>query len=151
MFKKRMLLASPAFRQEISKAASSLKRRVETSTIWRRVFKNGLFQLEFPSPLYWVINGLEESNNPRAGIKMLTDILGILVPLRILIISRQTPEINAKFKKIPEEAKWDEMAIDRHLDDHHKFVESELEWSEIPAFRATIAKRLLEQLRGSFL
>lgn len=144
-------LASPAFRHEISKAASSLKRGVETLTIWRRLFKAGLFQLEFPSPLYWVIDGLEESDNPRAGIKMLTDVLSISVPLKFLIISRRTPEISAEFRKIPEEAKWDEMAIDGHPDDHHKFVESELEWSEIPAFRETVAKRLFEQSRGSFL
>jgi WD40 repeat protein len=146
-----MALSSPAFRQEISKAASSLKRGVETSTIWRRVFKNGLFQSEFPSPLYWVIDGLEESDNPRAGIKMFTDVLGTSVPLRLLIVSRRTPDIDAEFKKLPEEAKWDKMAIDGYLDDHQKFVESELEWSEMPAFKATIARRLLEQSQGSFL
>ncbi|KAK7710083.1 hypothetical protein SLS63_013049 [Diaporthe eres] len=144
-------LVSPAFRQEISKAASSLKRGAETSAIWRRVFKNGLLQSEFPNPLYWVIDGLEESDNPRAGIRMLTEVLGIAVPLRILIISRRTPEIDAEFKKIPEEAKWDTMAIDGHLNDHRRFIENELEWSEIPAFKESITKRLLDQSQGSFL
>lgn len=144
-------LVSPAFRQEMSKAASSLKRGADTSAIWRRVFKNVLLQSEFPNPLYWVIDGLEESDNPRAGIRMLTEVLGTAVPLRILIISRRTPEIDAEFKKIPEEAKWDAMAIDGHLDDHRRFVENELEWSEIPAFKESITKRLLHQSQGSFL
>lgn len=144
-------LVSPAFRHEISKAASSLKRGVDALAIWRRVFKNGLFQSEFLNPLYWVIDGLEESDNPRAGIKMFTDVLGTSVPLRILIISRRTPEIDSEFKKVPEEAKWDSMAIDGHIDDHRKFVENELEWSEIPTFKETITKRLLNQSRGSFL
>lgn len=92
-------LISPAFRQEISKAASSLKRGVEASAIWRRVFKNGLFQSEFTKPLYWVIDGLEESDSPRAGIKLFTDVLGARMPLRILIISRRTPEIDAEIQK----------------------------------------------------
>lgn len=144
-------LVSPAFRQEISKAASSLKRGAETSAIWRRVFKNGLLQSEFPNPLYWVIDGLEESDNPRAGIRMLTEVLGIAVPLRILIISRRTTEIDAEFKKVPEEAKWDAMAIDSHQGDHRRFVENELEWSEIPTFKESITKRLLDQSQGSFL
>lgn len=144
-------LASPVFRQEISKAASSLKRGVEAAAIWRRVFKNMLFQSEFENPLYWVIDGLEESDNPRAGIKMLTDVLGTSVPLRILILSRRTPEIDAEFKKIPEEAKWDAVSIDGHPDDHRRFVQNELEWSEIPAFKESITKRLLDQSHGSFL
>ncbi|KAK7710211.1 hypothetical protein SLS64_005795 [Diaporthe eres] len=144
-------LVSPAFRQEISKAASSLKRGVDAAAIWRRVFKNMLFQSEFETPLYWVIDGLEESDNPRAGIKMLTDVLGTSVPLRILILSRRTPEIDAEFKKIPEEAKWDAVSIDGHLDDHRRFIENELEWSEIPAFKESITKRLLDQSQGSFL
>ena len=144
-------LVSPVFRQEISKAASSLKRGVEASAIWQRVFKNILFKSEFASPLYWVIDGLEESDNPRAGIKMLTDVLGTSVPLRILILSRRTPDIDAEFKKIPEEAKWDAVSIDGHLDDHRKFVENELEWSEIPAFKESITKRLLDQSHGNFL
>lgn len=144
-------LVSPAFRQEISKAASSLKRGADTTAIWRRVFKNGLLQSEFPNPLYWVIDGLEESDNPRACIRMLTEVLGTAVPLRILIISRKTPEIDAEFKKIPEEAKWDAVAIDGRLDDHRRFVEDQLEWSEIPAFKESITKRLLNQSQGSFL
>lgn len=144
-------LVSPGFRQEVSKAASSLKRGVESSAIWRRIFKNILFQSEFTNPLYWVIDGLEESDNPRAGIKMLTDVLGTSVPLRILILSRRTPEIDAEFKRIPEEAKWDAVPIDGHRDDHRTFVKNELDWSEMPAFKKGITERLLDQSQGSFL
>lgn len=144
-------LVSPAFRQEISKATSSLKRGVEASAIWQRIFKNILFKSNITNPLYWVIDGLEESDNPRAGIKMFSDVLGTSVPLRILILSRRTPDIEAEFKKIPDEAKWDALSIDGHLDDHRRFIENDLEWSEIPEFKESITKRLLDQSHGSFL
>ncbi|KAH8653539.1 hypothetical protein BX600DRAFT_515806 [Xylariales sp. PMI_506] len=144
-------LVWPAFHHEIGKILNSLKRKAEPLTIWQRVFKTILFQMDFPTPLYWVIDGMDESENSRVGIKILSEALSIRAPLRIIILSRKVPEMDAEFRKIPIDAKWDIVSFDGHSEDFLFFIEKELEWTEIPSFREQIIAQLLDKSQGNFL
>ena len=66
--------------------------------IWNRLFLSGLFTIPLSKPLYWVIDGLDESDSPSAIVEMFATIPRD-VPIRILITSRRTSTLTKVFDR----------------------------------------------------
>ncbi|KAI2466515.1 hypothetical protein F4781DRAFT_434287 [Annulohypoxylon bovei var. microspora] len=121
-------------------------------TIWERIFKTVLFRMdEELEPLYWVIDGLDEALDPRAVIKLLSDVSHYPVPLRILLTSRKTSEIGSTFEKIKSSLKLNIVTVEGHLEDLSWYVHQELDISGSPDFKENIVKRVVERSQNNFL
>ena len=119
--------------------------------IWDRIFKSILFKLEQRQPLYWIIDGLDEAEDPRAVIKLLSDISLSSVPFRILFTGRRTSEIMTAFERLPQSCGFGTISIEGHLDDLRQHVRQELIVSGSAEFRGEIEQRIVEGSQNNFL
>jgi hypothetical protein len=120
-------------------------------TIWDRIFRSILFKIENSRSLYWVIDGLDEADDSRALLKLISDITMSAIPIRVLIVSRDTTEIATSLEKISSNICQGVITIEGHLEDLRCYVNQELELSATGDFKDTIVKRILDGARNNFL
>jgi hypothetical protein len=119
--------------------------------IWDRIFKSILFKWEERKPLYWIIDGLDEAEDPRAVIKLLSDISSSFVPIRILFTGRRTSEIMTAFERVPQRFGFGTISIEGHFDDLRRHIRQELIVSGSVEFKSEIERRLIEGSQSNFL
>ena len=120
-------------------------------TIWERIFKSILFRMEEGQPLYWVIDGLDEANDPRTLIRLLSDIRLSSTPIRILLVSRKTSEIEASFHKIPTALNPGSISVEGHVEDLQYYIHQELRMSGSIDFKESIVHRIVKAANSNFL
>ena len=120
-------------------------------TIWERVFKSILFNMEEAQPLYWIIDGLDEADDPRALIRLLSDIDLSSTPIRILLVGRKTSEILTTFEKIPEKLNLTSISIEGHLEDLRHYIRQDLTMSGSVEFKEDIVGRIVKGAQNNFL
>ena len=120
-------------------------------TIWERVFKGIIFNIEGDKPLYWIIDGLDEADDPRAVMKLLSEVHRSSVPIRILFMSRETAEISASFRKLPPELGLRCINIEGHGEDLSYYVQQELALSGDDAFREYVSRTIVRESQNNFL
>lgn len=126
-------------------------------TIWVRVFKSILFVLdkeqpETPLPLFWVVDGLDEAEDPRSIVRTLSEISSSAIPIRLLIVGRPVPEMDSIFQRIPDTLPYTSLSIEnRQESDFRQYIQSELKISSSPAFREDIIRRIMDGAQNNFL
>ncbi|KAI4910198.1 hypothetical protein J4E90_007630 [Alternaria incomplexa] len=120
-------------------------------TIWDRIFRSILFKLSPSKTLYWVIDGLDEADNPKALIDLLSDIAGSATPIRVLLVSRDTTEIAAGLEHTPNTIFQETITIEGHVDDLRCYVDRELILPGSKGFRDDIIQRILHEAQDNFL
>lgn len=120
-------------------------------TIWERIFKSILFKLDEGQPLFWIIDGLDEADDPRALIRLLSDISLSSIPIRVLLVGRNSPEIVAAFQKVPKLLKFNLISIEGHLEDLRSYIRQELSMSGTADFKESIVQRLIRDAQNNFL
>lgn len=120
-------------------------------TIWERIFKSILFSVEEVQPLHWIIDGLDETHDPRALIRLLSDIPFSSVPIRILFVGRKTSEIVAGFQKIPKALIFGSISIEGHPEDLGCYIRQELSMSSTAEFKESIVQRIVKGAQNNFL
>lgn len=123
----------------------------DSRTIWERIFKSILFNMPDVLPLYWVIDGLDEADDPRALIRFLSDVSLSFIPIRVLLVGRKTSEIEAVFQKIPKSLNSSSLNIEGHLEDLHCYVRQELSISWPAEVRESVVERILRGAQNNFL
>ncbi|KAI0014866.1 hypothetical protein F4780DRAFT_766533, partial [Xylariomycetidae sp. FL0641] len=124
---------------------------VNPNILWSRIFKSVLFRFADTRPLYWVIDGLDEAENPRALVKMLSEISASSIPVRIVMTSRRTSEITSAFEKLPKSLKLLKVSTEGHLDDFRQYVDQELTAHGSSEFQAEVRQKIIEASEGNFL
>ena len=120
-------------------------------TIWERIFRSILFNMEEVQPLYWIIDGLDEADDPRALIRLFSDISLSSMPIRILLVSRKTSEIEAVFQKVPKVLNLSVISIEGHLEDLHCYIHQELSMYGTAEFNEEIVQRIVRGAQNNFL
>ncbi|KAI1272205.1 hypothetical protein F5Y07DRAFT_403598 [Xylaria sp. FL0933] len=118
--------------------------------IWDRVFKSLLFKLDVVSPIYWIIDGLDENEDPQAIVRLLLNI-SCPIPLRILVTSRRSSEIRSAFDRPPQHLQLSIIKIEGHLDDLRRHIRAELRVAGTDAFREDVERRIIEGSQNNFL
>lgn len=72
----------------------------EARMIWQKVFVATIFRIEFPRPLYWVIDALDEAESSPSIVQMLGGIQSASSSLKILITSRRTDPLATAFHRL---------------------------------------------------
>lgn len=123
----------------------------DPNTIWERVFKSVLFQMEGMPPLYWIIDGLDEADNPRAIIRQLSSISSSSMPIRACIVSRDTSNIAAAIQKVSMNQEVAHISIEGHLEDMRCYIRQELSMSGPAEYKENIAQRVVDGSQNIFL
>ncbi|KAK8002901.1 Cellobiose dehydrogenase [Apiospora arundinis] len=118
--------------------------------LWERIFKSILFNIEQTGPVYWVVDGLDEAEDPQGVIRLLSDLTSSKFPLRILFVGRDMPATMAAFQRLPEDLKCATIDIDAQ-EDLRYFVQRELNMPGSNEFRERISNRVIEGAQGNFL
>lgn len=120
-------------------------------TTWDRIFRSLLFRSANLRPLYWVIDGLDEADEPRAVIKLLSETSRSLVPIRILVLGRDTSEIETAFQQASRVISLRSIHIEGHPEDMRQFVQQEFSMPGKAECPKNIENRLVEEAQNSFL
>ena len=120
-------------------------------TIWERIFKSTLFKMGDCKPLYWIIDGIDEAEDTRAIIKLLSDISLSVVPIRILIVGRETSEISNALRRASGSVSLSSISIEGHSEDLRRYIEQELDILGTIEFRQIIVERIIESSQNNFL
>lgn len=120
-------------------------------TIWGRIFKPIIFRMQGYEPVYWIIDGLDEADDPRAVIKLLSEISTSSAPIRVLVVSRKTSEILSGLQKVPDELQLQSLSIEGHEEDFSHFVRQELNVFGDANFKESIVKQIVRGAQNNFL
>lgn len=143
----------PDFSRKFVKLSDKASRldKAEPRTIWSRVFTDILFQLT-GEPLYWVIDGLDEATSPRALVKLLSDISRSKIPIRVLVISRKTQELETAFDQACQNVPVSSMPRSNIDQDINHFIQEEKDYFHgSAAFKEEIATKIIQKANGNFL
>ncbi|KAL8890337.1 MAG: hypothetical protein Q9215_002507 [Flavoplaca cf. flavocitrina] len=91
-------------------------------TLWERIYKSILFNLKAVRTLYWIIDGLDEADDPRALLRLLSDISFSSMPIRVLLLGRKTNEIVDVFQKLRQVTDLSTISIEGHLEDMRSYI-----------------------------
>ncbi|CAD6578587.1 MAG: hypothetical protein ASARMPRED_008773 [Alectoria sarmentosa] len=120
-------------------------------TIWECIFKSILFNMEGGHPLYWIVDGLDEADDPRALIRLFSDISLSSIPIRVLLVGRKTSETVAVFQRVPKVLKASLISIEGHLEDLRCYIHQELSMYGTTEYNESIVQRLVIGAQNNFL
>ena len=144
---------SPPFRQEILQliAERTTFDNAEPLTIWNRVFKSILFKIRRNAPLYWVIDGLDELDDPRLLVKLMADVEHASMPIRVWVTSRKIQGLVSSFQRLSETMILDDISYESNSDDIWAFVRRDLEISGEANFQDSVKQQIVLRSQGNFL
>lgn len=122
-------------------------------TVWRKLFLSGIFQTQF-SPHYWIIDALDECVNSGALFDLILNNLGANTPLRILVTSRMTGDLENSFRSLgAHRYQLEQISIMDTLPDIKLLITSKAKIFNVKADDAssTLVEKILQKSNGSFL
>ena len=122
--------------------------------IWQWLFKQSLLQFNTDTPVYLVLDGIDESEAPGSLIRLLSDLQSASKPLRVLVVSRRTHEISSSFQRLGREVQVDTVHIDGNRDDFRCYIDLEmndLDRDKDDSLRNHVTHQLLARSQGNFL
>lgn len=119
--------------------------------IWQWLFKQSLFHLNINYPIYWVIDGIDEAENPDSVVKILLDLRLTNIPIRVLAVSRQTYELSSSFAKLGKQIHIEAIRTEGDQEDFLRYINQELDVAGDDSYKQEIITSILERSRGNFL
>ncbi|KAI0478376.1 NACHT and WD domain protein [Xylariaceae sp. FL0804] len=145
--------SSPVLLQRVAELADEAIDLANASptTIWERAFKSILSDMKDSQPMYWIIDGLDEAEDPRQIVRMLSDLSTWTVPIRLLLVSRKTSDIASALQKVNQSLQLTDINIEGHEDDLHQYLRQELTMPGTTEFHEDVARRVLQRAQNNFL
>lgn len=122
-------------------------------TIWRRLFLCGIFQTDFPRH-YWVIDALDECMNFASLFDSMLAKLDESIPLRVLVTSRETPELEKHFSSLDtHRVQHERISTADTLPDIKLLVQAKAKsvFLKDEEDRAALVEKIIGKSEGSFL
>lgn len=146
--------AAPALRRSLLELARSGYKLKESDwkTMWKKMFTGLLFQIEFLPPLYWVIDGLDESGSPQHILDMLADISRSSNPIKCLVTSRWSPHLSSAYDRMKSRVSSSVLCIDHDITDIQLYTEEQLKYvSWNSSIKDEVMAKVLQQANDNFL
>ncbi|SPQ25797.1 fd481706-75f0-48d7-87ec-5e8d11456a24 [Thermothielavioides terrestris] len=134
--------------QDVGDVLSSQKHQ----TIWAKIFEGILFKLDVGYTLHWVIDAVDESENPQAFLKFLSQMQSYSC-IKIMLLSRPSKDITSALAQKGKAAIFDTITVRDTAADIRRYVRSVVT-EALPAeslIREEIIERILARTEGSFL
>ncbi|CAF3506030.1 unnamed protein product [Fusarium graminearum] len=126
---------------------------VDERTLWRILFLSGIFQAAMTRH-YWVIDALDECSNPPVLLNAILSNMDESIPLRILVTSRDTVELDQGFSAIPPNlVQFLPISVTDTKSDLRLLIERRTQALGVvkPNDRGKLAEKILDKSKGSFL
>ncbi|KAK8197607.1 uncharacterized protein BKA78DRAFT_278390 [Phyllosticta capitalensis] len=129
--------------------------KAESSTIWRKMYDETLFQLDLGQPLHWIFDALDESDSPRALLDLLSNVSESRTPIHIFIGSRKTETLNVAFDRLARLVpviRIEKHGKDHNLEDIQLLVEQELSYMRGSiVLKEAVKQKIMARADGNFL
>lgn len=121
-------------------------------SMWRELFKNSLFNLNFVKPIYWVIDAIDESESPESIVDMIQLFATQYAPIRVLLVSRSSTYLSDSFQELETRLPLSIIPADDFSNDMITYAQTKvrgLRWSE--GVKSEIIRRVTERADSNFL
>lgn len=147
-----MALGVPGFQEKVLELADEAIdfESADPRVIWD-CLKSALSSTEVLQPLFWIIDGIDEAEDPRLVLKYLADIATIPLPVRVLLVSRKTNKLDAAFQKMPHALDPTSVNIEGHEEDLKHYIVRELDMPGNPEFVTDLVERVAKGAQNNFL
>lgn len=151
-----MAASIPAFRHALVEMAKSGVKlgNAHFRSVWKRVYDQKLAKLKIldDCQIFWVVDGIDESESSMDVIEALSSIHGLDNSIRILAFSRPLPAINQAFQQARNQLPVFEFELTADHDDIRIVVSREMEY--VPSsqeLRTRTVDEITSRARGNFL
>jgi WD40 repeat protein len=143
------------FRRALTEVAKSGMQidKADASTVWRNVFASKLSAMS--SELYWVVDGLDESESSRVFIDLISNISKAQKSIRVLFFSRPLSNIKQAIQRAKKRIDVTNMALSDNLKDIRLVATDEMEYflsnEEFEEFKQDTIEEITSRSQGNFL
>ncbi|KAL8781299.1 MAG: hypothetical protein Q9213_006074 [Squamulea squamosa] len=144
----------PAFREALNRLSDAgfTLEKADARTIWQKVYVSILFKINFATNLFWIVDALDESDTPKGLVEMLSNLSSSKMPIKILIISRQSPDLAMSFERLKKHTTVETLFVKESHRDIRLFVEKEMELMRASEdLKEDVVQKLLAKADGNFL
>ena len=134
--------------QDVGDALSSQK----SQTIWAKIFEGILFKLDIGYTLHWVLDGVDEAENPQALLKLLSQMQSNSC-IKIMLLSRPNKDITSVVAQRGKAAVFDTITVRDTSQDIRGYVRSVVT-ETLPKeshIQGEVIEQILSRTEGSFL
>ena len=144
----------PQFRRALQDIRFSTKtaEKTDAKTIWEKVFIGVLFKMRIKTTMFWIIDALDESDHPQLLVELMQSIPDSSAPIKVLLVSRQTPELISTFDRLSMIVPCVYLPLEDTKKDIRVCVEKEVQYMHAaPEFKLQIVEKLVAGAVGNFL
>ncbi|KAH8881087.1 hypothetical protein GQ53DRAFT_848516 [Thozetella sp. PMI_491] len=147
-------LEVPAFRKALANTSQTSWKPKESDwrSTWKKLFVNLLFKMELDTPLFWVIDGLDECGSSQQVFETMSDLQHSATPIHVLVTSRWNPVLSSAFDRLGSRLPVSALSLDHDLTDIQTYTEQELSYlSWDDEIKEQIMDTILKQASDNFL
>ena len=147
----------PVFRRKMAKFSRegvTLEKK-DSRFIWHKIFASVLSQMVLPTPLYWIIDALDELESPKVLLELLQSLSKFRTPIRVFITSRGTESLSLAFERLSVSVPVDmiqEAYPSNIASDIRTYAENELKFMRgTEDLKSQVTESILHRAEGNFL
>ena len=142
---RRKLCALADARFDVGKAGYKL--------LWKKLFLGALLACDAETPFFLVLDGLDELSQVKELLqRMFVELGESSIPLRLLLISRPTPDIETSIDRLSRRINVQRLPLDGNAQDLAMYVQDEMEvMMGDDDFKVRIQNEVLSKANGNFL
>lgn len=144
----------PEFRLAIRdvKFSTGAIEKTDAKVIWDQLFVGVLFKLRVSATMYWIIDGLDESDNSQLLVELMKDIANSSSPIRVLLVSRQNDDLISTFDRLSVVVPSVYLPVEDTKRDIKTCIEREVRYMKAPDnFKSLVVEKLVSGANGNFL
>lgn len=126
--------------------------KTDARTIWQKLFLSTLFKLELTTPLYWILDAIDESDSSQLLLELLSKVSLSRTSVRIITISRRNVVLSSAFSRLAGSVSLDIISMDENLVDIRLYVDNEMQYMHGSVeFCTRVSHKILERAAQNFL
>lgn len=126
--------------------------KTDARSIWQKLFVSTLFRLDLTTPLYWILDALDESDSSQSLFELLSKVSSSRTSVRIIMISRCNVVLSSAFSRLAGSVSLDIIPMDDNLGDIRLYVENEMQYMHGSVeFHSRVSHKILERAAQNFL
>lgn len=144
----------PEYRRALLKLSADGMRleKSDARTIWQKLFVSILFRLDLTTPLYWILDAIDESDSSQSLLELLSKVSSSKTSVRIIMISRRNVALSSAFSRLAGSVPVDIISMDDKVGDIRLYVKNEMQYMHGSVeFRSRVSHKVLERAAQNFL
>ncbi|KAK7993894.1 hypothetical protein PG989_007275 [Apiospora arundinis] len=149
-----MALALPSACHELAKVARTSVNlpRTDPSRLWKILFLTSIANVRTEREVFWVIDGLDESESSRKVVELLSETGMFTSKIRVLVFSRPHPTIIQAMSRARKKINIMDVDISNNLEDIRMAVLEDIEYlPSDDAFKKDTTEEITRRSQGNFL